>query len=60
MNRIIGDLPKTIPTAHIVSSAGCPNRRDRLHFSPAGYREMGRRYAEAALGLLGYRQAEVR
>lgn len=55
MNRIIGDLPKTIPTAHVVSSQGCAARPDRLHFMPAGYRELGKRYAETMLPLLGYR-----
>lgn len=53
MNKIIDDLPNTIPTAHVVSSAGCPATRDRLHFTAAGYRELGRRYAEAMLPLLG-------
>jgi alpha-L-fucosidase 2 len=55
MNRIINDLPKTIPTAHVVSSAGCAAKSDRLHFSAAGYREFGRRYAEVMLPLLGYK-----
>jgi len=55
MNKIINDLPKTIPTAHVVSSAGCPSQRDRLHFTPAGYRELGKRYAETMLPLLGYK-----
>lgn len=54
MNTIIAELPKTIPTAHVVSSAGCAARGDRLHFSAAGYRELGRRYGEAMLPLLGY------
>lgn len=53
MNVIIDDLPKTIPTAHVVSSAGCPVRADRLHFTPAGYRELGKRYGETTLPLLG-------
>jgi hypothetical protein len=50
MNAIIDDLPKTIPTARVVSSAGCASRPDHLHFSPEGYRELGKRYAAAALG----------
>jgi alpha-L-fucosidase len=58
MNRIIGELPQTIPTAHVVSSAGCIGRPDRLHFTPAGYRELGTRYAEKLLSLLGYTVAE--
>jgi alpha-L-fucosidase 2 len=52
MNRIIDELPKTIPTAHVISSQGCEARRDRLHFAPAGYRELGKRYAETMLPLL--------
>ena len=54
MNTIIDDLPKTIPTAHVVSSQGCAARPDRLHFTPAGYRELGIRYREKMLSLLGY------
>ncbi len=57
MNRIIDGLPKTIPTAHVVSSAGCPGRPDHLHFTPAGYRELGARYARTTLPLLGYKVA---
>jgi alpha-L-fucosidase 2 len=55
MNRIIDDLPTTIPTAHVISSAGCTAKPDRLHFTPAGYRELGKRYAETMLPLLGYK-----
>ncbi len=53
MNKTIDALPQTIPTAHIVSSAGCTCRKDHLHFTPEGYRELGRRYAAAVLPLLG-------
>jgi hypothetical protein len=52
MNAIIDDLPKAIPTAHVVSSAGCVCRPDHLHFTAAGYRELGKRYAETMLPLL--------
>jgi hypothetical protein len=55
MNAVIADLPMTIPTAHFVSSDGCEAVSDRLHFSPAGYRELGKRYAETMLPLLGTR-----
>ena len=58
MNKIIDELPKTIPTAHVVSSAGCIGRPDHLHFSPAGYRELGKRYGEKMLSVLGYKIAE--
>jgi len=54
MNKIIDDLPKTIPTAHVASSKGCAGRPDRLHFKPEGYRELGKRYADTLLPLLGY------
>jgi hypothetical protein len=52
MNAVIDALPNTIPTAHVVSSAGCPCRPDHLHFTPEGYRQLGRRYAETMLPLL--------
>jgi alpha-L-fucosidase 2 len=58
MNKIIGELPKTIPTAQVVSSQGCAALGDNLHFSPAGYRELGRRYAEKMLPLLSYKLVE--
>lgn len=57
MNAVIADLPKTIPTAHFVPSEGCEGVADRLHFSPAGYRELGRRYAQAMLPLLAAKPA---
>jgi len=58
MNKIIDELPKTIPTAHVVSSAGCTSRPDHLHFTPEGYRELGTRYAQITLPLLGYQVAQ--
>jgi alpha-L-fucosidase 2 len=58
MNNIIDDLPKTIPAAHVVSSRGCVCRPDHLHFTAAGYRELGTRYAQTMLPLLGYKVAE--
>lgn len=53
LNAVIADLPRTIPTAHFVSSDGCLSRPDHLHFAPEGYRELGRRYAGVMLPLLG-------
>jgi alpha-L-fucosidase 2 len=52
MNPIMAKLPETIPTAHVVSSKGCDVLEDNLHFSAAGYRELGKRYAETMLPLL--------
>jgi hypothetical protein len=60
MNRIIDDLPRTIPTSSVVSSAGCAARPDHLHFTPAGYRELGNRYAAKMLSALGYKMAETK
>ncbi|WP_128548611.1 sialate O-acetylesterase [Larkinella soli] len=54
MNRIIATLPQTLRNAHVISSAGCTDAADNLHFDAAGYRELGRRYATQMLNLLGY------
>lgn len=53
MNKIIGTLPQTIPTAHVISSAGCTDARDNLHFTAEGYRKLGKRYAVTMLSLMG-------
>ncbi|HMP91441.1 MAG TPA: sialate O-acetylesterase [Phnomibacter sp.] len=53
MNKIIATLPQAIPTAHVISSKGCTDGPDNLHFDAAGYRELGRRYAVKMLELLG-------
>ena len=58
MNAIIADLPKTVPTAHVISSEGCKARPDRLHFTPEGYRELGRRYGVKMAALLGHKGGE--
>jgi hypothetical protein len=52
MNAVIAELPTVAPNAHVISSRGCEARRDRLHFTPAGYRELGRRYGEQMLRLV--------
>lgn len=54
MNKQIDELPKTLHTAQVVSSTGCSNGPDKLHFDAAGYRELGRRYGEKMLELMGY------
>jgi len=55
MNTIIATLPQTIPTAYVISSAGCPDGPDNLHFSAEGYRMLGKRYGEKMLSLLGHK-----
>ena len=53
-NDVIARIHSTIPTAHVVSSVGIPgNGADGFHFSAAGYRTFGKRYAVKALRLLG-------
>ncbi len=55
MNEIIATLPQTIPNSHVISSSGCTDGRDNLHFNAAGYREFGKRYAEKMLALMGHK-----
>lgn len=54
MNAIIQKLPATIPTAHVISSAGCTDLPDNAHFTSDGYRVLGRRYAVEMLSQMGY------
>ena len=48
-NPVVRRLPEVIPTAHVVSSKGCPCAKDSLHFTAEGYRIIGRRYAEKVM-----------
>ena len=59
MNKIIATLPQVIPTAHVISSAGCTCAKDRLHFTAEGYRKLGSRYGAKMLALLGYKNVKV-
>ena len=52
MNKIIATLPQMIKNSYVISSAGCTDATDNLHFNAAGYRELGKRYAEKMLSLL--------
>ena len=52
-NDVIARVPSVIPQAHIISSSGCTNAFDLLHFDAAGYRELGKRYGRKMLQLLG-------
>ncbi|SHH74000.1 sialate O-acetylesterase [Flavobacterium johnsoniae] len=54
MNKIIAKLPQVLPNSYIISSKGCKADADFLHFSPEGYRELGKRYADKMLSLSGY------
>ena len=48
-NSVIATMPLVIPTSYVVPSLGCPGNFDKLHFTAAGYREIGRRYAQVML-----------
>lgn len=52
MNTIIATLPETIPNSYVISSKGCTDGKDNLHFDAAGYRELGKRYADKMLTML--------
>ncbi len=52
-NTVIAKVPGVIPTAHVITSEGCAQKGDGLHFTAAAYRIMGKRYAAAALKLMG-------
>lgn len=56
MNEIIATLPHTIPNSYVISSSGCTVASDNLHFNAAGYRELGKRYAEEMLVLLDQKE----
>jgi hypothetical protein len=59
-NKIMAELPNALPNSHVISSAGCVCNSDRMHFSPAGSREFGKRYGEKMLSLLGYKIPETK
>jgi hypothetical protein len=52
VNELMAELPRVVPTAHVISSRGCEARGARLHDPPAGYRELGRRYGAKMLELV--------
>ena len=53
-NTVVAKIPSVIPTGHVVSSEGIPgNGSDPWHFSAAGYRTFGKRYAYEALKVMG-------
>lgn len=47
------NLKKTVPNSYVISAEGLPgNGKDAFHFSAAGYRELGKRYAAQMLKIL--------
>lgn len=54
MNSIIDDLPLTVPNSYVISSNGCNDVEDNLHFDSEGYRKLGTRYGLKMLSIYGY------
>lgn len=53
-NAVVAQIPTVIANGHVVSSEGIPgNGTDAWHFSAAGYRTLGKRYAYQALKVMG-------
>ncbi len=52
-NDIIAQVPGVIPTAYVISSEGCESEMDVYHFTVNGYKELGKRYAEKMIEILG-------
>jgi hypothetical protein len=55
MNPIIATLPETIPNSYVISSAGCKDIQDNLHFTAEGYQILGKRYTSKMLSIMGYK-----
>jgi hypothetical protein len=47
-----------LPNSHVISSIGCPQRGDDLHFTAEGYRMIGKRYGLRMLSLLDYKSTK--
>ena len=60
-NTVIAKIPEVIPTGHVVSAEGIPgNGEDPWHFSAAGYRMFGKRYAEKVLDVMNNPDAYIK
>lgn len=54
-NTVVAKIPEVIPTGHVVSAEGIPgNGVDPWHFSAAGYRTFGKRYAAKVLDVMNH------
>jgi len=60
MNSIIAKLPQTLPNSYVISSSGCTDKEDNVHFDSEGYREFGKRYAAQMLSIMGIEPARVK
>ena len=48
----VAKMPNLIKNCYVISSKGCPQAGDGLHFNAEGYRIIGRRYGQAMLDFL--------
>ena len=54
-NVQVNRIPEVIPTGHAISAEGLQgNGKDPWHFSAAGYRTLGKRYAEKVLDVMNH------
>lgn len=54
-NVQVNRIPEVIPTGHAISAEGLQgNGKDPWHFSAAGYRTFGKRYAEKVLDVMNH------
>jgi len=58
-NNTIDKVPDFIENSAVVPSKACSCQSDNLHFDSAGYRKLGRLYAETLLKLIGYDYTSV-
>ncbi len=60
-NHVVAMIPDVIPTGHVVSAQGIPgNGTDPWHFSAAGYRTFGKRYAEKVLDVMNHPEKYIK
>ncbi len=52
---VVARLPQALTNAYVISSKGCAGQPGGVHFNSAGYRELGKRYGDKMLELLGYK-----
>lgn len=57
---VVAGLPQTLTNSYVISSKGCGAQPAGVHFNSAGYRELGKRYGEKMLELLGHKVAEAK
>lgn len=53
-SEILPTLVRTIPNSYIISAEGVEGQKDPWHFTDAGMKELGTRYAIKALELMGF------